>query len=156
MDAGMRAEHIAFQGEVQLLNWSETHNGGAKIVLQLADAADLESFKAMTVRKGKVAGQRLAVVMVEIGDDEQPVPQSEQKSRPGELCVMACTFCADPQFQYWASTQCGACDTEAEAKRFILGMCWIESRKELDTSAVASGRFHKYIREPYLAWRKQP
>lgn len=152
----MNAEHIAFQGEVQLLNWSETHNGGAKIVLQLADAADLESFKVMTVRKGKVAGQRLAVVMVEIGDDEQPVAQAEPKARPGELCVMACTFCADMRFQYWVSTQCGACDTEAEAKTFILGMCGVESRKDLDSNLVASNRFHKDIREPFLAWRNQP
>lgn len=153
----MKAEHIAFQGEVQLLNWSETHNGGAKVVLQLADADDLESFKLMTVRKGKVAGQRLAVVMVEIGDDEQPVQQPEPKSRPGELCVMACTFCADPKFWEWADKISEeVIEGENGAKQFVLNMCGVLSRKELDAQPTAAERFHRTIRTPYLAWRKQP
>lgn len=152
----MNAEHIAFQGEVQLLNWSETHNGGAKIVLQLADAADLEAFKAMTVRKGKVAGQRLAVVMVEIGDDEQPVPQREAKPQPGMLCIMACTFCADLRFQDWADSLGDTrIEDEEDAKDFLLRECGVESRKELDTNKIASTRFHTLIREPYMKWRAQ-
>lgn len=152
----MNAEHIAFQGEVQLLNWSETHNGGAKIVLQLADADDLEAFKVMTVRKGKVAGQRLAVVMVEIGDDEQPVVQPEPKQRPGELCIMACTFCADEQFWEWADkTSEEVIEGENGAKAFILETCGVLSRKELDAQPTAAHRFHKLIREPYMAWRNQ-
>jgi len=151
----MGAQHIAFQGEVQLLNWSDTNNGGAKIVLQLADAEDLEKFKAMTVRKGKQAGQRLAVVMVEIGDDEQPIEQPEPKQKPGMLCVMACTFCADPMFQDWLNTfgDGPRVDTETDAKVIICEMCGIDSRKELDTDKFAATRFHTLVREPFLAWR---
>lgn len=144
----MSAQHIAFQGEVQLLNWSETHSGGAKVVLQLADAEDLERFKAMTVRKGKMAGQRLAVVMVEIGDDEQPITQPEPKQKPGMLCVMACTFCADSLFWKWAGVE-----GEAEAKHKIIGACHIRSRKDLDTDKMAATRFHTLIREPFMAWK---
>lgn len=62
----------AFHGELMLLSWRETHNGGASVTFQLADADDLHAFKRMTLKKGKVAGQRLAAVLVEIGDDEQP------------------------------------------------------------------------------------
>lgn len=142
----------AFQGEVQLLNWSETHNGGAKIVLQLADAADLEAFKVMTVRKGKVAGQRLATVMVEIGDDERPIEPAAPTQRPGMLCVMACAFCADRLFQDWSV---GATGNESDAKEFILDTCGIDSRKKLDTDKEAARLFHTLIREPYLEWRKQ-
>lgn len=145
----MKAEHIAFQGEVQLLNWSETHNGGAKIVLQLADTADLDAFKLMTVRKGKVAGQRLAVVMVEIGDDEQPVPQHEPRQRAGELCVMACTFCADPTFWEWLDAE-----DEAEAKQHVLQTCGVDSRKQLDIEQSTAARFHALIREPFLNWKR--
>lgn len=152
----MNSENIVFSGEVQLLNWSETHNGGAKIVLQLADAADLEKFKVMTVKKGNQAGQRLAVVMVEIGEDERPVPQPAPKQRIGDLCLMACTFCADPDFQYWAHTQNGQCQTEAEAKQFVLDVCLIDSRKELDADKTAGALFHTAIREPYLKWKSQP
>jgi hypothetical protein len=152
----MKAEHIAFQGEVQLLNWSETHNGGAKVVLQLADSGDLEAFKLMTVRKGKVAGQRLAVVMVEIGEDEQPVPQHEPKARPGELCVMACTFCADPKFWAWLAHHFFLIVlNEATAKETVLNLCVVTSRKNLDTDTFAASRFHTLIRAPYLAWRNQ-
>lgn len=155
----MTDSHIAFQGEVQLLNWSETHNGGAKIVLQLADAADLEKFKSMTVKKGNHAGQRLATVMVEIGDDEKPVEQApftpEPKQRPGELCIMACTFCADPKFWEWASMSQYECRTEAHAKEWVLGVCSVQSRKEIDTNKIAETRFHTLIREPFLAWRNK-
>lgn len=64
---------IAFHGEVQLLRWSETSTNGATITLALADPADLERFKLMTLKKGQQAGQRLMAVMVEIGEDERPV-----------------------------------------------------------------------------------
>jgi hypothetical protein len=148
MGQAMNAEHIAFQGEVQLLNWSETHSGGAKVVLQLADADDLEKFKAMTVRKGKIAGQRLAVVMVEIGDDEQPIAQAETKQRAGELCIVACNFCKDPAFIRWV----GAIHPNG-ARAFILDRCVVSSRKDLDTDRMAATRFHTLVREPFLAWR---
>jgi hypothetical protein len=142
----------AFQGEVQLLNWSETHNGGAKIVLQLADAADLEAFKVMTVRKGKQAGQRLATVMVEIGDDEQPVQPAEVTTKSGMLCIMACTFSADRVFQEWCV---GATGDESDAKEFILNACGVLSRKELDLQPTAAKRFHSLIREPFMAWKAE-
>ena len=63
----------SFTGEVMLAGWSETHAGGAKIVLWLPDADSLTAFRAMTVRKGNTAGQRFMAVLVEIGDDELPV-----------------------------------------------------------------------------------
>jgi hypothetical protein len=62
-----------FSGEFQLAGWSESHNGGCKVTFWLADSSDLDAFRAMTVRKGQQAGHRLAAVLVEIGDDEQPV-----------------------------------------------------------------------------------
>lgn len=73
---------IAFNAEVQLLRWSDTSNGGATITLALADHADLEIFKLMTIKKGQQAGQRLACVMVEIGDDEQAVEQPAVAGHP--------------------------------------------------------------------------
>ena len=62
------------QADVMLLGWSETHNGGAKITLQLADIAQLEPFKKMTLKKGKVAGQLMTAVFVEVDGNGQPVP----------------------------------------------------------------------------------
>jgi hypothetical protein len=66
------------QFEAMLAGWSNTHNGGVKVTLWLQDEEDLAYFEAATVRKGRTAGQRYQVVMVEIGDDEQPVPGSDK------------------------------------------------------------------------------
>ncbi len=71
-------------GEAMLMSWSETHSGGAKITLLLADPEDLEPFKAMTIKKGKVAGQRLMYALVEIGHDEKPVDPGMPSSRECE------------------------------------------------------------------------
>lgn len=62
-----------FQDELMLAGWSETHTGGAKVTFWLPDASALDAFRTMTVKKGNTAGQRFACVLVEIGDDEQPV-----------------------------------------------------------------------------------
>src|SRR5690554_2878297 len=93
-----------FQGEVMLAGWSETHNGGAKVTFWLQDADDLAAFKAMTVAKGKTAGQRLALVAVEIGDDEQPV-QRHEKPKGGELARLAGQLCQSAQFQGWCEVE---------------------------------------------------
>lgn len=122
-----------FQGEVQLAGWSESHNSGCKVTFWLADPSDLEAFRAMTVRKGNTAGQRLACVLVEIGDDEQPVqaaqeppkgpagaerwlclecksgtkdhhaPGCSQASKGGALARDAAIICATEDFQRFAS-----------------------------------------------------
>lgn len=62
----------AFSGEVMLASWKETHTGGAVVSFFLPNPADLDVFRGMTVRKGGTAGQRLACVLVEIGEDETP------------------------------------------------------------------------------------
>lgn len=160
----MSAIQTVFDGEVQLLRWSETSNQGATITLQLSNAADLERFKLMTLAKGKQAGQRLMAAMVEIGEDEQPVAQPEKqsqepKAKPGELCIMACTFCADPVFRRWITEVFNPrgviCNTEEGAKDFILETCEIDSRKKLDQFSSAAHAFHTEIRKPFLEWKEQ-
>ena len=74
----------AFQGELWLLGWRESHSGGATVTFQLSDPSELDAFRRMTVSKGKVAGQRLACVLVEIQDDEtaaRPTPIHYDKVR---------------------------------------------------------------------------
>lgn len=136
-----------FQGEVMLAGWSETHNGGAKVTFWLQDADDLAAFKAMTVAKGKTAGQRLALVAVEIGDDEQPV-QRHEKPKGGELARLAGQLCQSAQFQEW----CEAENAEAAAE-WVREVCGIDSRSELDHDDEAANRFHELVRKPFVAWR---
>lgn len=133
----------SFQGEVMLAGWSETHNGGAKVTFWLQDSDDLEAFKRMTVAKGKTAGQRLALVAVEIGEDEQPV-QRPDKPKGGELARLAGMFCQQPKFWQFAGVE-GA----EEAAEWIRVKCMVDSRSELDHSESAARIFHTEIRRPY-------
>lgn len=146
---------IAFQGEVMLAGWSQTHNGGAKVTFWLADDTDLEAFKAMTVAKGKTAGQRLALVAVEIGDDEQPVsphapavsPQAE-KPKGEKLAWLAIQLCKNPKFWDFAGVS-----NEVNAREWLLTICGsINSRRDLDTDKEAAYLFHTNVRKPFRDW----
>jgi len=139
-----------FEGEVQLAGWSESHNGGCKVTFWLSDSDDLEAFRAMTVRKGNTAGQRLACVLIEIGDDEQPVEPAKPRDQRGPLCREACDLCAMPAFQEWTDTE-----NEEEAKGEILFICGIKSRKELDADPAAAEMFRAEIRAPFLRWQRE-
>lgn len=117
------------------------------MTFQLSDVRELDRFKDLTLAKKGMAGQRLAAVMMQYEDDAEPAPVVE-KAKPGMLCIMACTFCADPMFMRWIEAT-----NENEAKQYILNICGIASRKELDSQPSAAKRFHAQIREPYMAWR---
>jgi hypothetical protein len=79
---------------------------------------------------------------------QQETVASAPAVKPGPLCIMACTFCADPMFQKWWGLK-----SEAEAKALILDVCAIESRKDLDLLPYAAEHFHNDIRKPFLAWK---
>ena len=141
--------------EAMLLRWSETSNGGATIVLQLADPDDLEQFKLMTLAKGKIAGQRLQCVMVEIGDDELPKDLPDP-GKGGPLSILAARWCQDSEFQSWAM-QMGAETWETKAdepedrvKEWLRALCGVSSRRELDHDNGAAHKFDAYIRKPYM------
>ncbi|WP_033472896.1 hypothetical protein [Bordetella bronchiseptica] len=156
---------VAFQGEVMLAGWSQTHNGGAKVTFWLQDDTDLEAFKAMTVAKGKTAGQRLALVAVEIGDDEEPVsPQSQstptpaEKLKGGDLARLAGQLCVNPEFQRFAAhMQSGpnylASSDQFTATNWLREMCGVDSRADLDHDIEAAARFHERVRKPFLEWK---
>lgn len=134
-----------FQGEIQLLGWSESHNSGAKVTFQLADPDDLEPFKLMTVAKGKQAGQRLMCVLVEIGEDEQPKPvQAEEKPKGGPLSRDAAMICNTPEFQAYAGFK-GYSQKAEGAANLIHTYCRIASRAELDHSARAAAKFSELM-----------
>lgn len=153
-----------FHGEVQFAGWSDSHTGGPKIVLWLADSDQLEAFRAMTVRKGNTAGQRLAIAVVEIGDDEQPVePEPDPAARRGPpkgLTRLAALWCQTPQFVDWCrqtfpesweaaeSTFEGADDGEVAAE-LIRRRCGISSRAELDRSKDAESVFIAEFVHPF-------
>ena len=167
-----------FHGELQLAGWSESHNGGCKVTFWLAESSDLDAFRAMTVRKGNQAGQRLACALVEIGDDELPVrpppaPAEPEKPKGGALAKLAGQWCGMPEFvefirpvydKAMGGDGSGWGDVTPEhdfagnklkyARHCILLLCDITSRAELDHDAEAARKFHTLIREPFAAHLK--
>lgn len=161
------------QLEAMLLGWQRSHNGGSKVILQIPDE-DLVHFEKMTVKKGRIAGQRLAAVFVEIGSDERPVPQpetleqakaeapKEKKEQLGALSKWAVMRCQDLDFQSWVKSNFQSqwdyvkehhdpdLKTDEERTKAVICLeCGIDSRKELDTNDRARAFFDGQFRLPY-------
>ena len=144
-----------FSDEVQLAGWSESHTGGAKVTFWLQSSEALDAFRDLTARKGNTAGHRFACVLVEIGEDEQPVQQPRKDTR-GPLCKEACDLCENAVFQKWVATVGGNAKATAQcAKEVILSVCGIESRKELDTNPAAAEKFIKVIRMGFMRHQRK-
>jgi hypothetical protein len=171
-----------FQGELQLVRWSESSTNGATVTFWV-HPEDLEHFKLLQARKGKVCGTRLGAVMVEIGEDETVVPQETAQPTPaptpaprryhppsvGALGMLAVRWCRDPVFHEWVSNVANdqwmldmvatELDPADIAKAFILSECGIAqkygqaaSRKYLDTDEQAAAAFQQKIRQPYMQY----
>lgn len=147
-----------FSGELQLAGWSETHNGGCKVTFWLADASDLDAFRALTVRKGNTAGHRFMAALVEVGDDELPVQQpkqDDQEPKGGALAKLAGMFCQQPEFWRFVTEHFGARISNAEqAAGAVREICKVTSRAELDGNDEAADVFHSQIRLPYVRWKQ--
>lgn len=154
----------AFQGEVQLAGWSESHSGGCKVTFWLPSARDLDVFRALTVKKGGTAGQRFAMVLVEISDDETPLPPPEgdgkdgpQPGAPvgGAMAKLAGMWCNESEFWDFLARRFQTHCADAERAAFIVRhICKVQSRAEIDHSAQAMALFNERIRMPYMDWTK--
>lgn len=64
--------------ELWLLGWSQSHNGGCKVTFQITEET-LELFRNATVKAGKHAGQRYAALLVQLDENDKPVPKEPAK-----------------------------------------------------------------------------
>ena len=138
-----------FQGEVQFRRYSDTSTQGSQIVLALPDREDLQSFVGLE-------GKRFMAVLVQIGDDEQPVPPTVPARKDHSWSRQAGIWCQDKEFQAWVNHALGlkvATVNEQGARTFVLSQCGIESRKELDFSVEARKLWLEKIAGPYRKWR---
>lgn len=143
-----------FAGEVQFRRYSDTSTQGTQIVLALPDREALQSFIGLE-------GKRFMAVLVQIGDDEQPVLNTPKtgdlKPREplGDLCWRAVQWCKEQEFHWWLASVVlperphDLRVDEEDAKGYILEWCGITSRKELDTNPEAARKFNQLIRGPY-------
>ncbi|WP_211440964.1 hypothetical protein [Collimonas humicola] len=138
----------AFQGELMLANWKETHSGGATVTFMLADKGDLDLFRHLTVKKANMAGQRFMAVLVEINDDEKPVTQ--------KLSQQAALMCKSLGFQQFVEYKSGyqlegTAAREKMAADFVRSFCGVESRSELD-SAGRAGMLYQQLLADYRSY----
>jgi hypothetical protein len=146
----------AFQGELMLAGWSETHTGGAKVTFWLPDADALDTFRSMTVRKGNTAGQRFMAVLVELNDDDTPKPVEPDKPKGGTLAQSAGMLCDTDLFQTYVVSKT---DPEAGLSRnqwaadYIRQFCRVNSRADLDHSPTAKQLFGQLMAD-YRAWQQ--
>lgn len=165
-----------FHGEVQLAGWSDTHTGGAKVTFWLPDAESLEVFKGLTAKKGNVAGHRFAAVLVEIGEDDQPVIQHHiadagKEVKGGALAKWAGILCNDQLFYRWVMPVYdrvmgghgyGSGDVDPDSfgsksefcRHCVLVICKIKSRAELDHNHEAGRIFRENIMAPFSEWKE--
>jgi hypothetical protein len=137
-----------FQGEVQFRRWSDSSTQGVQITFALPDSEDLEPLKAK-------AGKRFMAVLVEIGDDEQPVQPVPRKDKRGPLCREACDYCEMVEFRDWMQAEYGSIAGGADgAKLWLCSMLGISSRKELDSDRNAGGEFLRLVRIPFMRYMK--
>lgn len=134
-----------FQGEVQFRRYSDTSTQGASIVLALPDRDELAAFI------GK-EGKRFMAVLVEVGDDEQPV---EPPKKPiGTIAHWLVMRCNEPEF--WAFLNAehdgDGIDNEGDAGNLIKYLFGVKSRKEIDGNPKLERFFHESIRGPYSKW----
>lgn len=99
-------------------------------------------------------GSRYVVVMVRLGDDEQPMTREHEF--PGDHAVKhAGILCRDPEFWEWLHTKEWLMEKNEKAcAEWVCSYLDIESRKELKTNAEARDLFNR-LKVSFNAWRNQ-
>jgi hypothetical protein len=143
----MTEKIVFWQGETQLLQWSETNTRGRTITLQLNEDDEAHPFKHTAVKHGKTAGKRFIAVFVQIDDDEQPVEKT-----PSQLAYL---WCKDPAFWAWADDRSfDTIDNEDAARAYVLTACGVKSRGDIDRNPTARATWEAVIYEPFRAHRE--
>lgn len=99
-------------------------------------------------------GSRYVVVMVRLGDDEQPM--NREGEFPGDHAVkMAGILCRDPDFWQWLHDKEWLFEKNEKAcSEWLYSYLSIESRKELKTNEEARDLFNR-LKASFNAWRNQ-
>jgi hypothetical protein len=142
-----------FHGEMQLMNWGESSANGAWVKFWITPE-DLEAFRDLKCRSGKIAGHRMMVAMVEVADDETPVsaPPKAETPKGGALAKLAALWSGQATFHTWLRKIGCTCDGPEDAAECIRQTCEVQSRAELDSDPRAAQVFQDKIRGPYMRY----
>ena len=146
-------DNAIYRGEAWLRNWSETAKGGRRITLQVEEDGP-QIFKGYE-------GERFALILVPLGNDDQPMKKfmgdaptredgvegkasngvaDKAVSSPAKIqrrwsemrpSARAAMLTKDAEFQDYV-TRFGYHATEADADKFVKARSNIESKRDLD------------------------
>lgn len=137
--------------EAMLLRWTDSHTGRT-VTLQLPDDGD-HPFKGL--KCGPANGQRLAVSVALIADDETQAPV-EPKPAGKSYAQRAALLCQEGAFiTFVRETQNGgvAVSTADKAVDWLRDECGVYSRKQIIEGTPAGRRFLDLVAE-YEAWKR--
>lgn len=163
--------------EAMLLRWSDSHTGRT-VTLLLPDDGDDHPFRGL--KCGPANGQRLALSVALIADDETQTPMEEQQPRPAPTnpskttggahskpfnemsgAQQAGILCRDPPFIKFLSDEIAAVvdgtrvANSEQATTFVREFCGVLSRSEIDKQPTAKQRWDRLVSD-YRAWMRAP
>jgi len=79
----------------------------------------------------------------------------KKERKGGALAKLAGILCGNPEFWRMVESQTLApCRSPEDARRYVLEMCGIMSRAQLDHEPSAEGKFHVAVRMPWIRWQQ--
>jgi hypothetical protein len=144
------ADLTPYTCEVQVLDVHLKAAYGPTLKLRFADPEQVKQFRK---------GMRLAIVAVEIGDDEEVVPETRCRPiqrKPYRLSQLAGMLSNEPMFWRWIQDAYGdLMENPEDAADWIRRACGIASRSALDSNNTAAETFRRILQE-YDNWRAEP
>lgn len=155
---------IAFSDQAVLLDAKWSMRNGHTVILQLPESD--AGGNPMCVYS---PGTRFHMVLVEVDDDEQPIDQKLKKKleaelardkKGGKLARDCGILCNDHDFHLYLKSidrlrRSWDKKTRATMSRnYVLEMCKIKSRRELDHDPTAAAAYQNLIVEPFHEYTK--
>lgn len=146
VDENVADNVVAFQGELMLLSWSDSSSRGRTVTFLVSEDSPEHPFKFFTMKQGKRAGARFMAALAKISEDES------YEKHP-TISQQAALLCKQERFWHWCSEHSfDTVTSEQGARFFILTLCKIKSRSELDSNADAASVFRYQIQQPFEAY----
>lgn len=102
-----------------------------------------------------MVGRPVAVAALRDGFAKASDEPTPERKKLGPLCQQAIDLCISHKFHEFIKTKGPWKASEEAAKGFILGICGVTSRRDIDTNIDAARRFDEMKRE-FTQWRYAP
>ena len=141
--------------EAMLLRWGENHASGRTVTFQLPEETGDHPFKGQ--KCGPANGQRLALSIAFIDDDETETPVKPVANKSGRpvskpLAREAALYGRDPSFKLFLHHDGFDTQTDEYVAVAVREICGINSRSEIDGNPEAKRKWID-LRGRYKAWK---